>query len=103
VPANATNIDVTPGEAMRLIDIQANYGDEYEALTKEQCAELVEEFMHDKDSKAKVCQLTAKSQIQDMANIACNMQLLVGLLMIHLIQHLILLQQDDRPHTTGWN
>jgi hypothetical protein len=88
---------------MRLIDIQANYGDEYEALTKEQRAELVEEFMHDKDSKAKVRRPTAKSRIQDVANVARNMQLLVGLLMIHLIQHLILLQQDDRPRATGWN
>ena len=63
---------------MNLIDLQQKYQDEYEALTKEEKAELVEEFNSHKEEDAKVRRPTARGRIQDVANVARNMQLLVS-------------------------
>ena len=63
---------------MKLLTLQEQYQDEYEALTKEEKAELVEEFKINKAEGYKLQRPTARARIQDVANVTHNMQLLVS-------------------------
>ena len=62
---------------MKLIKLQEELKEEYEALTKEECDEIVEEFTVQRDEHAKIKQPTPKARIIDVANVVQNMQLLV--------------------------
>ncbi|KAF8236761.1 hypothetical protein L208DRAFT_1524022 [Tricholoma matsutake] len=53
------------------------YQEEYEALSKEEKDELIEEFNAYKQDTMKICCLTAHTCIQDVANVAHNVQLLM--------------------------
>jgi hypothetical protein len=68
----------TEGNTTQLMTLQEEYCDEYEALTKEERAELIAEFDASKDQNSKACHPTACSRIQDVANVARNMESLVG-------------------------
>ena len=57
--------------------LQQEYLEEYKALTNKEKAELVEEFETHKQEGIAVHQPTACACIQDVANVARNMQLLV--------------------------
>jgi DNA-directed RNA polymerase subunit H (RpoH/RPB5) len=65
------------GHHTRLIKLQDQYKDEYEALTEEQREDLIEEFTVQQDERAKIKRPTPKARIADVANIVRNMQLLV--------------------------
>lgn len=65
------------GHPTKLIKLQDEYKDEYEALTKEEREELVEEFSAQRDERSKIKRPTPKARIADVANVVRNMQLLV--------------------------
>ena len=69
--------DTTEGSVMKLREMQTDYGDEYNKLSKEDKDELVEEFKSIKKAALTICCPTARSHIQDVANIVQNMELLV--------------------------
>jgi hypothetical protein len=58
--------------------LQNEYHDEYEALTEEGKQELVDEFEVHKEEGMKIHCPTAHAHIQDIANVARNIQLLVS-------------------------
>ena len=62
---------------MKLIKLQEELKEEYEALTKEERDEIVEEFTVQRDERAKIKRPTPKARIIDVANVVRNMQLLV--------------------------
>jgi hypothetical protein len=66
------------GHCMKLTMLQDEYKDEYEALTKEQREELIEDFATQRNEQAKVKWPTPKAQISDVANVVRNMQLLIS-------------------------
>jgi hypothetical protein len=61
-----------------LITLQAEYQDEYDALTEEEKAELIREFTAHKTEESKLQRPTACARIQDVANVMHNMQMLVS-------------------------
>lgn len=63
---------------MKLLTLQQEHHEEYETLTKEEKAELIEEFNAHKQEGIKIRRPTARARIQDVANVSRNMQLLVG-------------------------
>jgi hypothetical protein len=63
---------------MKLLTLQQEYHEEYETLTKEEKAEIIEEFNTHKEEGMKIRRPTARGRIQDVANVARNMQLLVS-------------------------
>jgi DNA-directed RNA polymerase subunit H (RpoH/RPB5) len=65
------------GHPTRLIRLQDEYKDEYEALTKEEREELIEEFTVQRDECAKIKRPTPRARIANVANVVRNMQLLV--------------------------
>lgn len=54
---------------MKLTALQDEYKDKYEALTKEEHKELVEEFAMQHDEHAKIKWPRPKAQIGDVANV----------------------------------
>ena len=60
------------GNSMKLTVLQQEYHEEYEALTKEEKNDLVEEFKVHKQAGMKIRRPTARARIQDVANVACN-------------------------------
>lgn len=67
---------------MKLLTLQQEYHEEYEALTKEEKAEIIEEFNVHKQEGMKICCPTARACIQDVANVSRNMQLLVCIVLV---------------------
>ena len=65
----------------RLMALQEEYNDKYNALTQEEKQELIKEFEAHKQEGTKICHPTAQACIQDVANAAWNMQLLVSRIM----------------------
>ena len=65
------------GHPTKLIKLQDDFKDEYEALTKEEREELVEEFTMQRDERAKIKRPMHKARIADVANVVRNIQLLV--------------------------
>jgi hypothetical protein len=66
------------GNPTKLRVLQQDYHEEYDALTKEEKEELVEEFKAHKEAGMKLRRPTARACIQDVANVSRNMQLLVS-------------------------
>jgi hypothetical protein len=73
---------LSEGNSMNLLTIQQEYHDKYESLTKEEKAEIVEEFNAQKEDGMKIRRPTARARIQDVANVSQNMQLLVGIVVV---------------------
>jgi hypothetical protein len=67
------------GSAVKLGEIQTDYGNEYNDLSKEDKDELIEEFKSIKKSALSIRHPTARAHIQDVANVVRNMELLVRL------------------------
>jgi hypothetical protein len=68
---------ILEGNTIKLSTLQQEYHKEYEGLTKEEKAKLIEEFNTHKQEGMKIRRPTARARIQDVANVARNMQLLV--------------------------
>ena len=66
------------GNPTRLQELQQEYHEEYEGLTREEKDELVAEFNANKEAGTKICRPTARARIQDVANVSRNMQMLVS-------------------------
>ena len=66
------------GNSTKLQALQEEYRDEYEALSPEEKAELIEEFDAHKQEGLKIRRPMARARIQDVANVARNIQLLVS-------------------------
>ena len=64
---------------MKLGEIQTDYGNEYNDLSKENKDELIEEFKSIKKSALSIRRPTARARIQDVANVVRNMEWLVRL------------------------
>ena len=64
---------------MKLGEIQTDYGNEYNDLSKEDKDELIKEFKSIKKSALSIRRPTARARIQDVANVVRNMELLVRL------------------------
>jgi hypothetical protein len=64
---------------MKLREMQTDYGDEYNKLSKEDKDELVEEFKSIKKAASTIRHPTACSRLQDVTNVVRNMELLVQL------------------------
>ncbi|KAF8874789.1 hypothetical protein BD779DRAFT_1423976, partial [Infundibulicybe gibba] len=77
----ATDYTIATGTgSMNLLEIQDEYQDEYNALSKEEKDQLVEDFRNNKEAALNLRRPTAKARIQDVANVVRNMQeLLSGL------------------------
>lgn len=73
-----TDTNHAEGNSLKLVALQKEYQEEYEALSKEEKDELIEEFNAYKQDTMKICCLTAHTCIQDVANVAHNVQLLVS-------------------------
>lgn len=71
-------VAILEGNPMRLKTLHEEYHDEYDALGPEEKNELIEEFDTHKHEGLKIRRPTARARIQDIANVARNMQLLVG-------------------------
>lgn len=65
------------GEKENVISIQRDFKEEYDALTAEERAEYIVEFDAMKTSSAHVARHTSRGCIQDLANIARNMEVMV--------------------------
>jgi hypothetical protein len=65
------------GHPTKLIKLQDDFKDKYEALTKEEREELVEEFTAQRDERGKIKWPTPKARIANVANVVRNIQLLV--------------------------
>ena len=78
VTAPQLSITSSEGNPTKLQVLQQDYHKEYDALTKEEREELVEEFNAHKEVGKKIRQPTAHACIQDVANVSHNMQLLVS-------------------------
>ena len=78
VTAPQLSITSSKGNPTKLQVLQQDYHKEYDALTKEEKEELVEEFNAHKEAGKKIRRLTARARIQDVANVSRNMQLLVS-------------------------
>jgi hypothetical protein len=70
---------LTEGNKENLLNIQEQYLDKYEALTQEERDELVQEFTLQKLEASHLRRPTARARIQDVANVARNIELLVRL------------------------
>ena len=66
------------GSTTKLGELQWEYRNEYDGLTKEEKDELVAEFNPHKEVGIKIHQPTACACIQDVANVSHNMQMLVS-------------------------
>jgi hypothetical protein len=64
---------------VKLGEIQTDYGNEYNDLSKEDKDELIEEFKSIKKSALSIHRPAARARIQDVANVVRNMELLVRL------------------------
>ena len=69
---------------------QNEYHDEYDALTEEAKQELVKEFEVHKQEGMKIRCPTACARIQDIANVARNIQLLISRKDIAPVTHFLL-------------
>jgi hypothetical protein len=78
VTAPQLSITSSEGNPTKLQVLQQDYHEEYDALTKEEKEELVEEFNAHKEAGKKIRRPTARARIQDVANVSRNMQLLVS-------------------------
>lgn len=77
-PKLTSSITFSEGNATKLGELQQDYRDEYNALTKEEKDELVAEFNAHKEAGIKIRRPTARARIQDVANVSRNMQMLVS-------------------------
>ena len=61
-----------------LLEIQDDYRDEYDTLTKEERDELVREFKEEKNTMRKIPRATARGRMQDVSNVTRNIRELVS-------------------------
>ena len=62
-----------------MLELQDDYHDEYDDLTKDEKDKLVQEFNDEKDQLKKALCPTARARMQDVTNVVCNIRQLVGL------------------------
>ena len=74
-----SHTDTAEGSAVKLREIQTDYGNKYNNLSKEDKDELIEEFKSIKKSALSIHCPTTHARIQDVANVVWNMELLVRL------------------------
>jgi hypothetical protein len=60
-------------------ELQDDYHDEYDDLTKDEKDKLVQEFNDEKDQLKKALRPTARARMQDVTNVVRNIRQLVGL------------------------
>ena len=63
-----------------MLELQEDYHDEYDDLSKKEKEELVQEFNDEKGQLRKIPHPTARSRSQDVANVVRNIRLLVRLI-----------------------
>ena len=55
-----------------MLQLQDDYHDKYDDLTKDEKDKLVQEFNDKKDQLKKVLCLTTRAHMQDVTNVVCN-------------------------------
>ena len=55
-----------------MLQLQDDYHDKYDDLTKDEKDKLVQEFNDKKDQLKKVLYLTTRARMQDVTNVVCN-------------------------------
>lgn len=98
-----TLTSVSEGNPTRLQVLQADYQEEYEALTNDEKDELIIEFNAHKEEGAKVRRPTARARIQDVANVARNMQLLVSTSIKKILSEVNANVVDDGLNISCWS
>jgi hypothetical protein len=70
-------MSLTEGHVMSLLDIQATYQEEYNALDDESCDEIVWEFKENIDTTKTICRPSPHGRILDVSNTLQNIRYLV--------------------------